>query len=205
MRFNVTANILEQLINFAFKQHDTLKIGSCTVLNKLWNKLNALSSKKPLKYALYLSAVIIFFAIILIPPILGILIKTPTIQNVINQPALMNTALTSIRNSFIIGLTVAALDLLAGIPLAWLITRSKSRWISILDTLADIPFVVPTCRLGLLAFAVLELKRRPDINTFRRISYFSRLASCIDSAIHFFASRGSSSNGRRPIGLQDGV
>ena len=118
------------------------------VLGKLWNTLNALSSKKPLKYALYLSAVIIFFAIILIPPILGILIKAPTIQNVINQPALMNTALTSIRNSFIIGLTVAALDVLAGVPLAWLISRSKSRWISILDTLADIPFVVPTAALG---------------------------------------------------------
>jgi len=118
------------------------------VLGKLWNNLNALSSKKPLKYALYLSAVIIFFAIILIPPILGILIKAPTIQNVINQPALMNTALTSIRNSFIVGLTVAALDVLAGVPLAWLISRSKSRWISILDTLADIPFVVPTAALG---------------------------------------------------------
>jgi thiamine transport system permease protein len=118
------------------------------VLGKLWNTLNALSSKKPLKYALYLSAVIIFFAIILIPPILGILIKAPTIQNVINQPALMNTALTSIRNSFIVGLTVASLDVLAGVPLAWLISRSKSRWISILDTLADIPFVVPTAALG---------------------------------------------------------
>ena len=118
------------------------------MLGKLWNTLNALSSKKPLKYALYLSAVIIFFAIILIPPILGILIKAPTIQNVINQPALMNTALTSIRNSFLVGLTVAALDVLAGVPLAWLISRSKSRWISILDTLADIPFVVPTAALG---------------------------------------------------------
>ena len=118
------------------------------MLGKLWNTLNALSSKKPLKYALYLSAVIIFFAIILIPPILGILIKAPTIQNVINQPALMNTALTAIRNSFIIGLIVAALDLLAGVPLAWLITRSKSRWVNVLDTLADIPFVVPTAALG---------------------------------------------------------
>jgi len=118
------------------------------VLSKLWNTLNALSSKKPLKYSLYLSAVIIFFAIILIPPILGILIKLPTIQNVTNQPALMHTALGAISNSFIIGLIVAALDLLAGVPLAWLITRGKSRWLSVLDTLADLPFVVPTAALG---------------------------------------------------------
>lgn len=118
------------------------------MLNKLWNKLNALSSKKPLKYTLYLSAVIIFFVIILIPPILGILIKAPTLQNVLNQPALVNTALGAISNSFSIGLIVAALDILAGVPLAWLITRGKSRWLSILDTLADLPFVVPTAALG---------------------------------------------------------
>ncbi len=118
------------------------------MLSKLWNKLNALSSKKPLKYTLYLSAIIIFFAIILIPPIIGILIKVPTIGNITSQPALMNTALGAISNSFSIGLIVAALDLLAGVPLAWLITRGKSRWLSVLDTLADLPFVVPTAALG---------------------------------------------------------
>ena len=40
------------------------------------------------------------------------------------------------------------MDLLAGVPLAWLITRGKSRWLSVLDTLADLPFVVPTAALG---------------------------------------------------------
>ena len=118
------------------------------MLSKLWETLNKLSSKKPLKYTLYLSAIIIFFAIILIPPIIGILIKVPTIRNISDQPAIINTALSAISNSFIIGLIVAALDLLAGVPMAWLITRSKSRWISILDTLADLPFVVPTAALG---------------------------------------------------------
>jgi thiamine transport system permease protein len=60
----------------------------------------------------------------------------------------MNTALGAIANSFLIGLIVAALDLIAGVPLAWLITRGKSRWLTILDTLADLPFVVPTAALG---------------------------------------------------------
>jgi len=118
------------------------------LLSKLWKTLNNLSSKKPLKYALYLFAVAVFLIIILIPSILGILLKAPTIQDVINQPALINTILTSIRNSFIIGLIVSSLDLIAGIPLAWLITRSKSRWINLLDTLVDIPFIVPTAALG---------------------------------------------------------
>ncbi|HUK84976.1 MAG TPA: ABC transporter permease subunit [Candidatus Acidoferrum sp.] len=60
----------------------------------------------------------------------------------------MNTALGAISNSFSIGLIVAALDLLAGVPLAWLIARGKSRWLTVLDTLADLPFVVPTAALG---------------------------------------------------------
>ena len=64
------------------------------------------------------------------------------------NPALMNTALGAIATSFIIGLVVAALDLLAGVPLAWYITRGKSRWLTVLDTLADLPFVVPTAALG---------------------------------------------------------
>ena len=118
------------------------------MFGKLWDVLNKLSSRKSLKYSLYLAAIAIFFALILIPPIIGILIKVPTISSVINQPALMHTALVSISNSFVIGLLVAALDLLAGVPLAWLITRGKSRWLSVLDTLADLPFVVPTAALG---------------------------------------------------------
>ena len=75
-------------------------------------------------------------------------LKAGTVQNVLNDPALTNLALVAISNSFIIALIVAALDLLAGVPLAWLITRGKSRWLSVLDTFADIPFVVPTAALG---------------------------------------------------------
>ena len=121
---------------------------SGTLLTKLSNTLNGLSSKKPLKYTLYLSAIIIFFAIILVPPIIGILTKAGSLQNVFDSPSLMNTALSAIAASFIIGLIVAALDLLAGVPLAWFITRGKSRWLTVLDTLADLPFVVPTAALG---------------------------------------------------------
>ena len=118
------------------------------MFSKLWNTLNNLSSKKHLKYALYFSVIVVFLALILIPPIIGILIKTTTIKNVTDQPAVMNAALTAIRNSFTVALVVSALDLIAGIPLSWLVTRGKSRWLSVLDTLADIPFIVPTAALG---------------------------------------------------------
>ena len=110
--------------------------------------LNKLSSKKALKYAMYLSAIIAFFALILLPPIFGIIVKGAAIQQVFDQPELMGRALSAIGNSFIIAIVVSMLDLIAGIPMAWLITRGKSRWLSVLDTLADIPFIVPTAALG---------------------------------------------------------
>jgi thiamine transport system permease protein len=107
-----------------------------------------LSSKKSVKYGVYLAAVVVFFAIILLPPILGIIIKWTTMEEVLNQPALMSRALSAIENSFAVALFVSALDVITGVPMAWLIARRKSRWISILDTLSDIPFIVPTAALG---------------------------------------------------------
>lgn len=60
----------------------------------------------------------------------------------------MGQALNAIAASFTIALLVSALDLIAGIPMAWLISRGKSKWLKVLDTLADIPFIVPTAALG---------------------------------------------------------
>ena len=114
----------------------------------LSNVLNKLSSKRIVKYSVYASAVVVFFVLILLPPIFGIVIKWGEIQHVFDQPQIMDRALTAIANSFVIAVLVSALDLIAGIPMAWLIARSKSKWIGILDTLADIPFVVPTAALG---------------------------------------------------------
>ncbi|MCX8152982.1 MAG: ABC transporter permease subunit [Candidatus Bathyarchaeota archaeon] len=107
-----------------------------------------MSAKKPIKYAMYLAAVAVFFALILLPPIIGIFTKLSAIQEVLDQPALMQRALNAVVNSFAIALLVSALDVAAGVPLAWLITRGKSKWLNVLDTFADIPFIVPTAALG---------------------------------------------------------
>ncbi len=115
---------------------------------KIRETLDKLSSRTAIKFAVYASAVIIFFALILLPPIIGIVIKWDNIQFILDQPPLVDRALGAIQNSFIIALIVAALDLIAGIPMAWLIARGKSRWLSAIDTLADIPFIIPTTALG---------------------------------------------------------
>ncbi|MGQ9551761.1 MAG: ABC transporter permease [Candidatus Bathycorpusculaceae bacterium] len=115
---------------------------------KIMETLDRLSSKKIVKFGVYLTAVVIFFSLVLLPPILGIFIKWDTVQQVLDQPELVARALNAVENSFAIALVVSVVDLVAGVPMAWLISRGKSRWLSVLDTIADIPFIVPTAALG---------------------------------------------------------
>lgn len=116
--------------------------------SRITEAMDKLSSVKTVKYGVYLAAVIIFLALILMPPILGIIIKWSTIPQVLSQPALVSQMLTAIANSFIIALLVSILDIITGVPMAWFISRGKSRWLNVLDTLSDIPFIVPTAALG---------------------------------------------------------
>jgi thiamine transport system permease protein len=127
--------------------------------HKITETLDMLSSKKSLKYGVYLAAVIVFFALILLPPILGIIIKWNAMQQVLNQPGLMSRALSAIENSFTIALLVSALDVITGVPMAWLIARQRSKWINVLDTFSDIPFIVPTAVLG---YSLLLFWNKPD-------------------------------------------
>jgi thiamine transport system permease protein len=120
--------------------------------HKITEALDRLSSKKSVKYGVYLTAVTIFFALILLPPILGIIIKWNTIQQVLSLPELTVSALNAIGNSFAVALLVSTIDVIAGVPMAWLITRGKSKWLNVLDTLSDIPFIVPTAALGYSLF-----------------------------------------------------
>jgi len=126
---------------------------------KIIETLDRLSSKPEVKYGVYLTAVIAFFALILLPPMLGIIIKWNTMQQVLNQPELTARALSAIGNSFAVALLVSALDVVTGIPMAWLITRGKSKLLNVLDTLSDIPFIVPTAALG---YSLLLFWSKPE-------------------------------------------
>lgn len=115
---------------------------------KLTETLDKLSSKKIVKFGVYLTAVILFFALILLPPMLGIIIKWNAMQQILNQPEYIGPTLSAVENSFLIAFFVSFMDVIAGIPMAWLITRGKSKWLNVLDTLCDVPFIVPTAALG---------------------------------------------------------
>ncbi len=119
---------------------------------KIAKALDKLSSKTVIKNTIYIVSIIIFFALILFPPILGIIIKWGSIEDVLNQPKLMSEAFNAIAASFAVAFFVSFIDVVAGVPMAWMITRGNSKWLSVLDTLSDIPFIVPTATLGYSLF-----------------------------------------------------
>jgi len=106
------------------------------------------SSKSSARYALYLSSITFFFAVILIPPILGIVLKWNTMAETLGNPSLISRATAAIYASFAVAIFVSIVDVVAGLPAAWLITRGGLRWLRGLDTLVDIPFIIPTATLG---------------------------------------------------------
>jgi len=110
--------------------------------------LDRISSRPAVRHLIYSASVIFFFGIILVPPILGILLKWDTMGQIFSSPDLMSRASSAIFASFGIAFLVSFLDLIAGLPMAWFIARSKSKWIDIIDTVADLPFIVPTVTLG---------------------------------------------------------
>lgn len=110
--------------------------------------LDKLSSKKAVRVTIYAISVIAFFVLILFPPILGIIVKWSSMDDVLAQPELVSEALNAIAASFAMAFFVSFIDVVAGVPMAWMITRGESRWLSVLDTLSDIPFIVPTAALG---------------------------------------------------------
>ncbi|MGB9853928.1 MAG: ABC transporter permease [Candidatus Bathyarchaeales archaeon] len=126
---------------------------------KVTETLDKLSSKPFVKYGVYLTAVAVFLVLILLPPILGIIIKWGAMQDIFGNSELTSRALNAITNSFTVAVLVSVLDVAAGIPMAWLIARGKSKWLNVLDTLADIPFIVPTAVLG---YSLLLFWSKPE-------------------------------------------
>jgi thiamine transport system permease protein len=126
---------------------------------KVRKALDSASSNRVVKYGVYLASVIVFFALILFPPIIGIITRLGAVQQIFSYPPIVARAISAVTNSFAVALLVSAVDVIAGVPMAWLIARGRSKWLNVVDTLADIPFVVPTSALG---YSLLLFWNKPE-------------------------------------------
>jgi len=97
--------------------------------------------------AICLAASIIFLLVIFLPPVY---VLSYAFKGGITLDAQGQTALT---NSLIIGLAVTLADIILGLPVAWVMARRKNLPMRhFIDTLIDMPLVVPTSVLGLSIF-----------------------------------------------------
>ncbi|HUT26733.1 MAG TPA: ABC transporter permease subunit [Methanomassiliicoccales archaeon] len=70
---------------------------------------------------------------------------------VLDDPATMKVIMDSIVASFQIAGIVTVIDILVGLPVAWMLVRKQFRGKRFLDTLIDMPLAVPTAALGFSA------------------------------------------------------
>lgn len=86
---------------------------------------------------------LIFFAIFIFIPAVYIL------KYFTNWQIFTNTViLKAVFYSFLIGLIVVFINLIFGVPLAWVIARSRNRIVHWIDNLIDLSLVMPTAALG---------------------------------------------------------
>jgi len=134
-------------------------LNPASISTRLLLYLERASAKPTNIKSVYAVGISFFMLIVIIPAIAGIVAQMLSLPHLVLSPVTLSDMERAISWSFIIGLTVSSLDILAGIPLAWLIVRKRGHWATILDSLADIPFIVPTVALG---FSILEFWSSPD-------------------------------------------
>jgi thiamine transport system permease protein len=120
--------------------------------------LERFSARTGMTRGVYSIAVIFFILIVITPAIAGIVAQLFSLPSLALSVDVADRMRAAVLWSFVIGLVVSTLDVVGGIPLAWLIVRRRGHWTTILDSLADIPFIVPTVALG---FSILEFWSSP--------------------------------------------
>ncbi len=130
------------------------QVAETGLMRRLLLSLDSISGSRLARIMAYALGIMFFLTIIFVPPVFGILLGWSKIFEILSYPDLLSRGVSAIIASFAIAGAVALLDLAAGLPMAWFIVRSRSSWASTIDTLANIPFVVPTVALGysVLAF-----------------------------------------------------
>ncbi len=88
------------------------------------------------------AAAVLFFAFFVVGPLFFILTS-------LGQFKFSETMLSALLTSFEVAFVVTAIDLLFGIPLAWLMSRKKFPALPLVDAIIDLPLIIPTSSLGL--------------------------------------------------------
>ncbi len=92
-------------------------------------------------------AAALFLLLVIFLPAVYILSFSVTVKNFFTSEVIK-----SILLSVEIGLAVTFINIIFGLPLAWILVRSKSRIVKLLDSLIDLSLIIPTAALGLSVY-----------------------------------------------------
>ena len=113
--------------------------------------IEELSSNKILRTAWYSVVIGFFFLFVLIPPIYLFAYLAESFDKlpvVLNNSEIITEMKKAIYFSYAIATTVTLIDVIAALPMAWILLKKKFRLKRFLDTLLDLPMALPTSALG---------------------------------------------------------
>lgn len=125
-------------------------------VKSIWPNFERFFSHRNFRYIRNAFAIITLFILILFPSFF--IISQITEGNLAEELFLSQDykwafLYTSFMNSLLIGILAVAINILIGIPFAFIITKRKwGRFITFLDTILDIPIAIPSAALGFAIF-----------------------------------------------------
>ena len=118
----------------------------------LLNRIDELSGSSKIRRAWFAFACAVFVVVIAIPSIFVVthmFTDWGLVDQVLNDEGIRNTVISAVANSFSIALIVTVIDILVGLPMAWIMVRKDFKGKKWLDTLLDMPLAFPTAVIGI--------------------------------------------------------
>jgi thiamine transport system permease protein len=116
--------------------------------------INDVSNSSRSRKAWFSFVLLVFISLIIIPSIFVVLkmfTEWGIVSEVFNDPVMISTITGALGNSFSIAAVVTVIDVLVGIPMAWIFVRKQFKGKKYLDTLLDMPLAFPTAVVGISA------------------------------------------------------
>lgn len=118
----------------------------------LFEKIDDISSSSKSRKAWFAFVCAVFLTIIVIPSIFVVtklITEWDLVSDVMADEGMMALIKGAVGNSFSIALIVTVIDILAGLPMAWILVRRNFKGKRLLDTLMDMPLMFPTAVTGM--------------------------------------------------------
>lgn len=118
----------------------------------LFERINEISDDQKVRKAWFGLVIAVFLCLIIVPSIfvvLKIFTEWGLVSDILDDSQMMGTIKGAVWNSFSIAGIVTIIDILVGIPMAWIFVRKNFRGKRYLDTLMDMPLAFPTAVLGI--------------------------------------------------------